>query len=37
LSIANVREATYKPMIEDIEERPHDALDDLTPMEARQK
>lgn len=36
LSLANVREATYWWMIEYNEERPHDALGDLTPMEARQ-
>ena len=36
LSLNNVREATYWWMIEYNEERPHDALGDLTPMEARQ-
>lgn len=37
LSLADVREATHWWMIEYNEERPHDALGDLTPMEARQK
>ena len=37
LSLADVREATHWWMIEYNEERPHDALGDLTPMEARQQ
>lgn len=37
LSLADVREATYSWLIEYNEERPHDALVDPTPMEARQK
>ena len=37
LSLADVREATHWWMIEYNEERPHDALGDLTPMEARQR
>lgn len=36
-SLNDVREATYWWMIEYNEERPHDALDDMTPMEARLK
>jgi putative transposase len=36
-SLDNVREATYWWMIEYNEERPHDGLDDLTPIEARQQ
>lgn len=36
LSLADVREATYWWMIEYNEERPHDALGDLTPIEMRQ-
>ena len=36
-SLSDVREATHWWMIEYNEERPHDALDDLTPLEARQK
>ena len=36
-SLDDVREATYWWMIEYNEERPHDALGDLTPMEARQQ
>lgn len=36
-SLDDVREATYEWMIEYNEERPHDSLADLTPMEARQK
>ena len=35
-SLDDVREATYWWMIEYNEERPHDALGDLTPIEARQ-
>ena len=34
-SLDDVREATYWWMMEYNEERPHDALDDLTPVEAR--
>lgn len=34
-TLDDVREATHWWMIEYNEERPHDALDDLTPMEAR--
>ena len=37
LSLEDVREATYWWMIEYNEERPHDALDDMTPLEARLK
>jgi putative transposase len=37
LSLADVREATHWWIIEYNEERPHDALGDLTPMETRQK
>jgi putative transposase len=37
LSLADVREATHWWMIEYNEERPHDALGDLTPMEARRQ
>jgi len=37
LSLTDVRDATYWWMIEYNEERPHDALGDLTPMEARQQ
>ena len=37
LSLTDVREATYWWMIEYNEERPHDALGDLTPMEPRQR
>lgn len=37
LSLTDVREATHWWMIEYNEERPHDALGDLTPMEARQQ
>lgn len=37
LSLDDVREATHWWMIEYNEERPHDALDDMTPLEARQK
>ena len=36
-SLDHVREATYWWMIEYNEERPHDALGDLTPLEARAK
>ncbi len=36
-SLDDVREATYDWMIEYNEERPHDSLADLTPMEARQQ
>lgn len=36
-SLNDVREATYWWMIEYNEERPHDALGDLTPLEARVK
>lgn len=36
-SLDDVREATYWWMIEYNEERPHDSLGDLTPMEARQQ
>ena len=36
-SLDDVREATYWWMIEYNEERPHDALGDLTPLEARAK
>jgi len=36
-SLNDVREATYWWMIEYNEERPHDALNDMTPMEARQQ
>ncbi|MCB1707089.1 MAG: transposase family protein, partial [Halioglobus sp.] len=36
-SLDHVREATYWWMIEYNEERPHDALDDMTPLEARQQ
>jgi putative transposase len=36
-SLDDVREATHWWMIEYNEERPHDALDDLTPMEARRQ
>lgn len=35
-SLDDVREATYWWMLEYNEERPHDSLDDMTPMEARQ-
>jgi len=35
-SLDDVREATYWWMIEYNEERPHDSLGDLTPLEARQ-
>ena len=37
LSLADVREATHWWMIEYNEERPHDALGDMTPLEARQQ
>ena len=37
VSLQHVREATHCWMIEYNEERPHDALGDLTPMEARQQ
>jgi putative transposase len=37
LSLDDVREATHWWMIEYNEERPHDSLDDLTPLEARQR
>ena len=37
LSLADVREATHWWMIEYNEDHPHDALGDLTPMEARQQ
>lgn len=37
LSLDDVREATHWWMIEYNEERPHDSLDDMTPLEARQK
>ena len=36
-SLDHVREATYWWMIEYNEERPHDALGDMTPLEARQQ
>jgi len=36
-SLDDVREATYWWMIEYNEERPHDSLGDLTPLEAREK
>lgn len=36
ITLDEVREATYWWMIEYNEERPHDSLGDLTPMEARQ-
>jgi putative transposase len=36
-SLDDVREATYEWMMEYNEERPHDSLADLTPMEARQQ
>ena len=36
-SLDDVREATYWWMIDYNEERPHDALGDLTPAEARQQ
>jgi len=36
-SLEDVREATYWWMIEYNEQRPHDSLGDLTPMEAREK
>lgn len=36
-SLDDVREATYAWMLEYNEERPHDSLADLTPMEARQQ
>ena len=37
LSLAEVREATHWWMIKYNEERAHDALSDLTPIEARQQ
>ena len=37
VSVDDVREATYWWMIEYNEERPHDCLGDLTPLEARAK
>lgn len=37
MSLDHVREATWWWMIEYNEERPHDALGDLTPLEARQQ
>lgn len=37
VSLAVVPEATHWWMIEDNEERPHDALDELTPVEACQQ
>lgn len=36
-SLEDVREATYWWMIEYNEQRPHDSLGDLTPMEAREQ
>lgn len=36
-SLAHVREATYWWMIDYNEERPHDSLGDMTPLEARQQ
>ena len=36
-SLEDVREATYWWMIEYDEQRPHDSLGDLTPMEAREQ
>jgi putative transposase len=37
LRIPDVREATWWWMVEYNEERPHDSLGDLTPLEYRQK
>lgn len=37
MTLDDVREATYWWMIDYNEERPHDALGDLTPAEARQQ
>ena len=37
LTLDHVREVTYWWMIDYTEERPHDALGDMTPSEARQQ